>query len=126
MGLAIVGLVFAVLSSATVTGRILSRFTAKRILGKDDYLMVASLVSHPTIFSPIRNLRFRVACANNYSQVCAIAFTIVTTMGMMIFHSGGQRFSHTRQADCRAGVSYGYGRPSKSLSKEQLQSALKV
>lgn len=59
VGLAIVGLVFAVLSSATVTGRILSRVTAKRILGKDDYIMVASVVSHPAIFSTIRNLRFR-------------------------------------------------------------------
>ena len=44
VGLAIVGLVFAVISSATVTGRILSRVTTKRLLGKDDYIMVASLV----------------------------------------------------------------------------------
>lgn len=58
VGLAIVGLVFAVLSSATVTGRILSRFTTKRILGKDDYIMVASLVSYPTTFP--KNLEIQV------------------------------------------------------------------
>lgn len=62
VGLAVVGLVFAVISSATVTGRILSRVTTKRILGKDDYIMVASLVGYPATFSTTRTLRFRCIC----------------------------------------------------------------
>lgn len=53
VGLVIVGLVFGVISAATVTGRLLSRFTTKRIVGSDDYFIVASLVSYPAIFDAI-------------------------------------------------------------------------
>lgn len=62
MGLVIVGLVFAATAAATVAGRILSRVTTKRMLGNDDYIMVASLVGYLAILYTRQSVIFRCMC----------------------------------------------------------------
>lgn len=55
LSLVIVALVFAVVATATVIGRLLSRVAMKRSIGKDDYAMVLSLVSWLSFFTPERS-----------------------------------------------------------------------
>lgn len=82
LGLVIVALVFVVVATATVIGRLLSRASMKRSIGKDDYAMVCSLVSWLSVL-PQKDLDIQVHVLTVTDKVCSIAFTIINCIGIL-------------------------------------------